>query len=382
MVATDNYRWSKACPNATAVLVAQAGIPVLMEGPPGVAKSSVIGQWTKALDRELVYLIGSTHAPEDFSGIPFLSECKTFFTQTPPRFAERLSRPNALLALDELTTVPPSVRAAMLSMLTERRLGDLMIHASTLILAACNPPEMAPNASPLELSMRNRFFHWDWQFDYEAWADGMMSEDDNFQPRWVPVVPSDWKRFAPEFGALAVSYTRKNSNERINVPKNEEEKAYATPRTWKYLRDALAAAKSVNAPPVIQKQIAMGMVGKQIGMNFMQFIDQRDLVDPEEVLAGNKTFRHDKKRPDLTVTLLTSVVTAIKQQYSETRMDAAIDLFCKNVGKDTADLVLTQLRHLVQARPEGMKLSKVSLAALSEFGDRIPAHLRKKKAAA
>jgi len=373
-------QWSKSCPNAAAVLVAQAGIPVKLEGPPGVAKSSVVGQWEKALARELLYLIGSTHAPEDFSGIPFPNEERTFFRQTPPRWAERLLRPGAILFLDELTTVPPSVRAAMLSMLTERRLGDIHIHPDTLFFAACNPPEMAPNASPLEKSMANRFWHWDWKHDFDAWSSGMMSEDDNFQPRWVPVLPSDWRRFKSMVGANIVSYCRKNSNERIAVPKDDTEMAYPTPRTWKYLRDALAAAESVAAPADVRKDICIGMVGKTAGRNVMQYLSQLDLVDPEEVLAGRKQFKHDRKRADLTVTLLTSVVTAIKQQYSEDRMDAAVELFCTNVGKDTADLVFTQLRHLVEARPDGVPLSKKSLAAIKQFGDRIPPEFRKKKA--
>ena len=372
--------WSKSCPNAVAVLVAQAGIPVKMEGPPGVAKSSVVHQWSIPMERDLMLLIGSTHAPEDFSGIPFLSECKTFFTQTPPRFAERLSRPKAILFLDELTTVPPSVRAAMLSMLTERRLGDIHIHPDTLFFAACNPADMAPNASPLEKSMSNRFFHWEWKHDFDAWSAGMMSEDDVFKPRWTPVLPSDWKRFKSMVGANIVSYCRKNSNERIAVPKDDTEMAYPTPRSWKYLRDALAAAESVNAPMDVRKDICIGMVGKTTGRNVMQFLSQLDLVDPEEVLAGRKEFKHDRKRADLTVTLLTSVVTAIKNQYSEDRMDAAVELFCSNVGKDTADLVFTQLRHLVEARPDGVPLTKKSLAAIKAFGDRIPPEFRKKKA--
>jgi len=112
----------------------------------------------------------------------------------------------------------------------------------------------------------------------------------------------------------------------------------------------------------------------------MQFLSQLDLVDVEEVLAGNKEFKHDKKRADLTVTLLTSVVTAVKQKYSEDRMDAAVELFCGNVGKDTADLVFTQLRHLVEARPDGVPLSKKSIGAIKQFGDRIPPEFRKKKA--
>lgn len=377
---TTIHSWSRSCPNAAAALVAQAGIPVLIEGPPGVAKSSVVTQWSHLMDRDLMYLIGSTHAPEDFGGIPFPNDDRSSFTMTPPRWAERLTRPRAMLLLDELTCVPPSVRAAMLSMLTERRLGDVQIHADTLFFAACNPSSMAPNASPLEKSMANRFWHWEWRNDFEAWSTGMMSEDDNFQPRWVPKVAADWKRFKPMIGANLVSYCRRNSNERIAVPKDDTEMAYPTPRSWKYLRDALAAAESVDTPSDVRRDICIGMVGKTTGRNVMQFLSQLDLVDPEEVLAGRKEFRHDKRRADLTVTLMTSIVTAIKSHYTEERMDAAIALFCTTIGKDAADLTLTQLRHLAEARPKGERLSKQSLAVIKQFGDRIPEPLRQRKA--
>lgn len=379
MVAATQH-WSKASPNAAMILVAQAGVPAKTEGPPGVAKGAETIQWATSLKRDLMYLIGSTHAPEDFSGIPFVSECKTFFTQTPPRWGERLTRPGAMLFLDELTTVPPSVRAAMLSMLTERRLGDLVIHPDTIFLAACNPPHMAPNASPLEKSMANRFFHWEWQHDFEAWSTGMMSEDDTFRPRWIPVLPQDWGRYKSELGAAIVSYCRKNSGELVAVSKTDDEMAFASPRTWKYLRDALSAALSVDTPENIKTKIAAGLVGKTTGSNFVRWMAQRDLVDPEEVLAGTKQFRHDKKRADLTVTLLTSIVTAIKKNYSDERMEAAIELFCTNIGKDTADLVFAQLRHLCEARPDGTKLSRKSIASITEFGKRVPDYLRKKKA--
>jgi len=380
MVALVEPRWNKACPNAAAALVSQTNHPVLIEGVPGVGKSSVMFQWAKAMEREAIYLIGSTHAPEDFRGLPFISDCKSFFSMTPPKWAERLSRPGGLLILDELTTVTPSVRAALLSMLTEWRLGELTIHPDTIMLAACNPASMAPNASPLEKSVVNRFWHWQWQWDFEAWSAGMVSEDDNFQPRWIPQVPANWRRFVPEMGSLIVSYCRKNAGDRVRVPDNDEELAYPTPRTWKYLRDVMAAAKATGAPPNIQRELCEGMVGKTTGRNFLQYVSQLDLVDPEEVLSGRAQFSHDRKRPDLTVALLTSIVTAIHANYSEERMDAAVDLFCSQVGKDTADLVLTQVRHLVQARPEGTQLSKKSMAALKEFGSRIPEHLKRRKA--
>jgi len=380
-VVAPTQSWSKACPNTPLAIVSQAGVPGLTEGVPGVGKSSVVFQWSRFLGRDLMYLIGSTHAPEDFSGIPFVSECKKFFMQTPPMWAARLARPGAILFIDELTTVPPSVRAALLSMLTERRLGDLQIHPDTMILSACNPSHMAPNASPLERSMANRFFHWGWEHDKKAWGDGMLSEDDNFQPRWIPVLPPDWRRFKSQVGASIVAYTNKNSGELVSVPKSDEEMAFPTPRTWKYLRDCLAAATAVNAPKPIMSKIAYGLVGKQTGSNYIRFVGQQDLVDPETAIKEPDVFKHDKKRADLTVTLLTSVVTCIKREYSQERMDSAIELFCKNIGQDTADLVFTQLRHLVEARPEGTALSKAAIASITEFGKRIPDHLKVKKKA-
>lgn len=380
---SDNSRnWGRSCPNAAAALVMQTRRPVLLEGPPGVGKTSVLLQWTEVLKREAIYLIGSTHAAEDFSGVPFLSQDKEYFSQVPPRFAQRMTQPNCTLILDELTTVPPHVRAAMLAMLTERRLGECKIHSDTMMIGACNPASMAPNASPLEKSMANRFFHWQWKTDKKTWDAGMLSDADDFEPGWIPVVPADYMRFAPEFGALLVTYTSKNSGDWLRIPESDEELSFPTPRSLKHLRDAMAAAKATGAPADVMLQVCKGWIGKTTGANLMQFYSQRDLVDPEEVLAGRVRFEHDKKRPDLTITLLTSVVTAIKQNYSEDRMTAAVNLFCKDVGRSIADLTLTQIRHLLQARPDGSRLSAEATAALKEFGSRIPDHLKKKKGAA
>lgn len=381
MVASSPSRsWAKADPNVAGFLTARAHIPVLFTGPPGVGKSKVIKQVANRWQRRLSYLIGSCHAPEDFSGIPFLSECKTHFVQAPPKWAANLGTAGAMLFTDELTTVPPSVRAALLAMYTELVVGDLTIHPDTIFMAACNPPEYAPNASPLEKAMANRFAHYEWEHDYSNWTRGMMSDDDQWGESYIPDVPADWKRFRPQVGADIVSYCNKNSGERNVKPDGDEVMAYATPRTWHWCRDALAVAESVNAPGHIRKQIAVALVGKTTGKNLIQFIEQRDLVDPESVLSGEKQFKHDKTRPDLTVTLLTSLVTAIQQQYSTERMDAAVDFFCQNIGKDTADLVFTQLRHLVNARPDGTALSPKALAAIQEFGKRIPDHLKRRKA--
>lgn len=363
--------YAKASPNVAGFIVMQTGHPTSFYGGVGESKSASIEAFALSVGRWCEILVGSIHAAEDFSGIPFLTEDKSHFMQAPPRWASKMRQGNGCVFIEELTTVQGDKRAGMLTMLSGRRLGDVTIHPDVWMVTAWNPVELAPNATPLEPSMANRFAHFKWVHDYEAWKQGMLSEDDNWGKSFIPVLPADWKRHKSDMGAAIMGYLDKNSNERIASKVGDEVISFGTPRSFHWCRDALAAAQSVNAPAAIQRQIACAFVGDVTGRGLMQYISQRDLVDPEEVLSGGKTFKHDPKRADLTVTLLTSVVTSIRQRYTGERMDAAVDLFCRNVGKDTADLVLTQLRHLASARPEGTTLSKQALAAMSEFGNRI-----------
>lgn len=377
-VAIQERRWHQADPNSAFWMAVQSGTAGATVGVPGVGKSSSVLQMCQAMKRDMMLLIGSTHAPEDVAGIPFVSTCRAFFDMVPPKWAERLSRPGALLFIDELTTVPPAMRAAMLSMLTERRLGSLVIHPDTLMCAAYNPPHLAPSASPLEKSMANRFFHSEWKHDFDAWTEGMESENDTWGKPWFPVLEPDWKRYASKWGYRITGYLRKNSNDRINIPQNDDEMAYATPRSWYYLRNCLAAAESVEAPGHIQNQLATGCIGKTVGGNFLKYVSTLDLVDPEAVLAGTEQFKFDRKRIDLASALLTSIVSCIRQNYSQDRLDAAVDIFVNNVGKHAKDLTLSQLRHLMQARPEGTKLSAKTIQNITQFGKTIPDAVRNK----
>ena len=47
------------------------------------------------------------------------------------------------LFLDELSTSPPAVQAAMLGVALERRVGDLLLPRAVQVVAAANPPERA-----------------------------------------------------------------------------------------------------------------------------------------------------------------------------------------------------------------------------------------------
>jgi hypothetical protein len=245
--------------------------------------------------------------------------------------------------------------------------------------AACNPPKWAPNASPLEKAMANRFVHFDWQENFDGFCDGMESGSANqFSFGFIPTLPEGWEGYMTKWGYMISGYLRKNSNERNLIPEDDEQVSFPTYRSWHTLRDCLAAAESVGAPAAIESKMAAGCVGKTVGSNFLRYVKQLDLIDPEACLAGTAKFEFDRKRVDLASALLVSLVCCIKQNYTEERLDAAIDIFCNNVGKHAKDLVFTQLRHLAKARPEGTPLSKKSIEAITEFGRNIPDAVRNK----
>ena len=83
--------YAKADPNLAAVIAAQSGSATALEGFVGVGKSTVILAWAKMLNLKPLLVIGSTHPPEDFSGIPYVDAeqagDRRYFAQIPPKFA-------------------------------------------------------------------------------------------------------------------------------------------------------------------------------------------------------------------------------------------------------------------------------------------------------
>jgi hypothetical protein len=356
----------------------QVGKTPYFESEPGQGKSSIMHAIAKWLEREMYLFIGSSHAPEDFSGIPFPSKAELddslprYFDMIPARFAVRFSQPGAFCFFDEITTVPPNVRAPILSVLTERKIGNLRIHPETIFCCAGNPVHMAPNASPLEKSFANRLIHFPWKMDFESWTTGMMSESGEYPLPWVPKVPADWTRLKAKYGGIVSAYLTRNPGDKTKVPADDSERAYPTYRSWEYLRDLMCAAEAVGAPAKIEAELCEATVGKVVGPNFLQFRKTYDLVDPEAVLDGKAKFKFDRRRIDLAATLLVSIVSCIRNKHTIERMDRAVEVFVAGVGDHSKDLALSQLRHLLNAKPKGESLSIESINLIKEFGKNLP----------
>ena len=94
-----------------------------------------------------------------------------------------------LLFLDELSTAPPAVQAALLRVVLERIVGDLTLPTDVAVVAAANPPEQAADGWDLSAPLANRLCHLNWDIDPRAVADGLAG---GWAPPPVPALPAGW----------------------------------------------------------------------------------------------------------------------------------------------------------------------------------------------
>lgn len=340
-------------PNAPYFLAILAGVPSLAEGSVGVAKGAVMAAFAKAIGRHFVPLYGSMHAPEDFSGLPIPNHDTGYVRMMPTSWAHVCSIPGALLFIDELTTVKPSTQCPMLSMITERRVGDVYMHSDTLVAAACNPVDLAPEATPLSRAMCNRFYHHPWSVPYEDWSNGLVAGF-SWQPPAFPTLPSDWGHYKHKWGGLISGFLRKAPQHRHNVPMDDDQKAFPTPRSWTNAGMALAAANAANAPISVQLALATGIVGEAVAAEFFHYVSVLDLVDPDEVLDGTVKYKYEPEHFDQAVALCSAMVTALQQNMTGKRYDNALRTLLSIAETESGcDMTIPRFKPLLELCPQG-----------------------------
>ena len=132
----------------------RAGVAVCLWGDPGIGKSALIAAAAEADGVPCETVIGSLREPSDLAGLPVVTDDGVRLE--PPAWAKRLHAAQAgYLFLDELSTSPPAVQAAMLGVALERRVGDLLLPRAVQVVAAANPARasrrwLGPDAAACE----------------------------------------------------------------------------------------------------------------------------------------------------------------------------------------------------------------------------------------
>lgn len=284
------------------------GLPVLLWGMPGVAKTARINQIVEVLNGVakakpgefspwfIQTVLASIRQPEDFLGTPVPYDkpvvdargnekkdpdgkpvTEPALIYYPPEWVRELQNNidnpgpddvgrgrKGVLFLDEFATAAPAVQAALLRVVHERVVGDEPLPRNTAMIAAANPPAMSPGGEAgISLPTANRFIHLFWpspsKDQWSAWLMGLQNDEAT-----LPFVDLD--RFAEYYDTIkdwGATFMAKPDAELFEMPPegqleaaeeaigdNFDAMAYAwpSPRSWEIaLRAAAGALAAVDS---------------------------------------------------------------------------------------------------------------------------------------
>jgi hypothetical protein len=339
-------------PVAEALAVAVAArVPVLLWGAPGTGKTSAIRTMAEAMGLPCETVIASIREPSDFAGLPVVTGGDSV-RFAPPLWARRLaSAGTGLLFLDELTTAPPAVQAALLRVVLERTVGDLSLPADVAVVAAANPPEQAADGWDLSAPLANRLCHLRWEVTPQAVADGLAN---GWAPPRVPRLPDGWAVTEKASRGVVAAFRRARPALAIAPPASAADagRGWPSPRTWEMAARLLAAADAAGAGGQARAALVLGAVGDGAGAEFLSWLVEMDLPDPEQVLADPDAFVVPE-RGDRAYAALAAVAAAVAAQPTPQRWAAAWRVLGRCVP-GAQDVAASAAMTLARCRPAGV----------------------------
>lgn len=330
-------------------LAISAGVPAVLWGAPGTGKSSAVMAMAEAAGTPCEVVIASIREPSDFAGLPIVVDDGVRFA--PPQWASNLvDAGHGVLFLDEISTAPPAVQAALLRVVLERVVGDLRLPDAVAIVAAANPPDQAADGWDLSAPLANRFCHLDWTVDAHAVAAGLVA---GFPAPTPPSLPGDWAQQVPLSAGLIGAFLglRPSLVSAPPVERSAAGRAWPSPRTWEMVSRLLAACDMAGASSQVRRALVLGSVGDGAGLELLTWLEELDLPDPEAALADPDGVEFPD-RGDRRYAVLSSVAAAVAANNTPERWLAGWKVMARAAG-DSPDVAAMAARVLAKIRPEG-----------------------------
>ncbi|HEX6518468.1 MAG TPA: MoxR family ATPase [Streptosporangiaceae bacterium] len=328
-----------------------ARVPVLLWGAPGTGKTSAIRAMAEAMGLPCETVIASIREPSDFAGLPIVVGDSVRFA--PPMWARRLADAgHGLLFLDELSTAPPAVQAALLRVVLERAVGDLALPEQVAVVAAANPPEQAADGWDLSAPLANRLCHLTWQAQARTVADGLAG---GWAPPEVPLLPDGWQAEEILARGLVAAFLHVRPALAIAPPADAASagRGWPSPRTWEMTARLMAAANAAGTSQDARSALIMGAVGEGAGVEFLAWLIDMDLPDPEAVLADPSSFRLPE-RGDRAYAALAAVTSAVAANPTPERWVAGWQVLGLAADAAALDVAAVAARVLATCRPHGL----------------------------
>ena len=230
-------------------------------------------------------------------------------------------------------------------------MGDLVLPDEVAVVAAANPPEQAADGWDLSAPLANRLCHLAWRTDPRAVADGLAS---GWAAPVVPLLPDGWEAEQIMARGLVAAFLHVRPVLACAPPSDPASagRGWPSPRTWDMAARLMAAAGAAGASDEARSALIAGAVGDGAGVEFLAWLVQMDLPDPEAVLANPASFRLPE-RGDRAYAALAAVAAAVAANPTPERWAAGWQVL--GLAAEAApDVGAAAARVLAKCRPQGV----------------------------
>lgn len=350
-------------------IAVQARKPVLLWGGPGTGKSSVIRLLGATLELPVVTVIASLREPADFAGLPVVGPDGSIKLAEPSWARALVDHDRGILFLDEITTAPPAVQAALLRVVLERVVGDIALPSTVSVVAAANPPEIAAGGWDLSPPLANRFCHLEWPVDSSRFVEALSAGWP--APHIEKPDPSQSQEASIRTRSALAGFLKSRPALVYAMPEDMTTtgRAWPSPRSWDMAADLWAIADATRSGEETALTLIAGCVGPGAARELLTWQREADLPDPEEILADPSVFRLPE-RGDRQFAILSALAAAVKANQTKDRWEAAFSIVQQAVSMGSADVAAVAARSLAQNIPPGVDALPAAVGSLAPVLDR------------
>jgi hypothetical protein len=269
------------------------GLPIYLEGPPGIGKSARLKSHPKRRGLPTGAIFCPVQQPENFTGV-LVPDGKGGASQIcmlhQVRELTRIGK--GVLILDETNWAGRAVQGALLGAVLDRQFGDIVLPRRVRIVSAGNAARDADGGHKMIPPLANRFawFKVDppTATEWNTWRRSRTTpqalepiEDLEAQ------VLERWPDIFPRFDGLVMGFMEKRGGDLLhNLPpvgNEERHRAWASPRSWDVAIRAVTTCHALGKPALADDFVA-ACVGEDNAKEWVEYLSEADLPDPEKML--------------------------------------------------------------------------------------------------
>lgn len=322
------------------------GIPFMLSGGSGTAKTSWVNQVVNDYDGLAETIIVALRELPDFLGMPSIKDGRTRYAHL--EWAERVSTaPFSVVFFDELDKGDEDLQAAVLRVILEGVIGEKRTPVTVRFWAAQNPHGSAAGGRRINAALANRLCWLNWEGPdinqvAKHWMGlptvlGMEPDDAaNKKPakhHWKAeeeALAEVWPAYQAEAVGNITGFLHARPTLLHKEPVKGDTKAHGpwpSRRSWEGAWRVLAGARAFDMNQEEQMGLVGGFVGQAAELEFSSWIREANLPKAIDVLDGKIQWQPDRKRLDIAAAVLNGCAATVAQQGCDRRQERAEMLF-------------------------------------------------------